>query len=133
VPQSDADCEADIGCTWGQGRCSRVDGKCALAKDADCARVFTENPKKQKVMSCAAHGLCTFEGGKCVLSDAGCRKSSMCREEGRCTERRGACVATSNEDCAQSQLCARNGACIAVEERCSFRCGQGPKARQCAQ
>jgi len=52
-----------------------------------------------------------------VRTDDDCRGSEACREEGRCSARGGACVA-SGEDCRKAPACAQQGWCTLIDGRC---------------
>jgi len=70
--------------------------------------------KEIKLNPCKTRGLCAVKAGACAASsDADCRQSELCTKEGRCTYRNENCIAGSDADCQQSERCKKTGACKA--------------------
>ena len=68
--------------------------------------------------NCKKYGRCTalYGYGSCqATSDADCRASNDCKEEGNCTAKDGRCQATSDADCRASETCQEYGRCTASE------------------
>ena len=71
-----------------------------------------------KTKECAAAGLCSLKGTRCVVgTDDDCRQSAACKDEGKCNRVDlgdfGTCVAISPKDCKSSNLCRTKGYCSA--------------------
>ena len=135
--RDDADCEHSTACTEG-GRCHFLpdldDDRCVAATDLDC----------RESEGCADRGACAVNrDGECRVESSGCQRSDACQDEGRCeyaiSERcvegevncdeacrmegactlvNGVCVATSDEDCADSHFCRYEGQCALNGDRC---------------
>jgi hypothetical protein len=85
------------------GKCVALDGECVAASDTDCL----------KSAGCATAARCSFNASTrtCVALPEDCLKSDQCRDEGRCFERDGRCVAASSADCKRSTNCKWAGHC----------------------
>jgi hypothetical protein len=68
--------------------------------DADC----------RKTEGCALHGRCTMARDGCVAKDD-YHETRACKQRGECTAAGEKCVATTNQDCAASEVCKRFGWC----------------------
>jgi hypothetical protein len=101
---SEEDCKASLACKE-HGACKHFEDECAES----CATT----------VACRKDGTCTLGPlGTCVAAtDAGCRASTVCLTEGRCTAKDGACVAT-DASCGARWECRWNGACSASSGRC---------------
>lgn len=102
VAQSpDEFCRSAAGCRE-KGLCSPGPGGCVAASDADCAQS----------KRCKDDGACGARSGKCTATETGCRQAPACQEKGECTPRDGSCYATTDEECAESEVCITEGRCF---------------------
>lgn len=69
---------------------------------------------------CAKRGLCiskahsrlmSTEAVQCYADDAACAASLLCKDNGKCAAKDGACAVVSESDCARSNGCRRLGHC----------------------
>jgi hypothetical protein len=100
---SDEGCRATEGCKR-LGACSADGSACGPRSPDECTASI----------ACKVSGKCALGGGPtrvCVVSAAGCRTSSWCREGGDCTPSDGECVVGSNTDCLGSVTCKEHGNC----------------------
>ena len=80
-----------------------------------CAKM--EGAKCAKSNDCGAGLLCSKLDWTCQTPDA-IQCSDVCKSNGWCTARRGACIATRDRDCAASWDCKRYGWCTARSGKC---------------
>lgn len=118
-PRTDADCA--------QGSEPRLEGRIhALPAIKECVRPMSEAASKatsdecRGEIDCWHEGLCGLKSGKCAPTDVGhCIASRACARWGRCSLRKGTCVAISRQDCDQGSrtkgLMPKAGACVSDE------------------
>lgn len=74
---------------------------------------------------CRERGYCTYveEKNTCLaVTDGDCRQSDICTQSGRCSTLGApsfACIQGTDQDCAQSDLCRDKGACVLVNGTCA--------------
>jgi hypothetical protein len=74
---------------------------------------------------CRARGYCTYveERNMCLaVSDADCRQSDVCKMYGACSSWGPPyvlCYPRTDQDCAQSDLCRDRGSCVLVNGECA--------------
>jgi hypothetical protein len=114
IVKTDDDCKRSEQCTQ-SGICSLIDGAlirdgagpmCVAKTAQDCASAEVCTKKKRcfaaigectdncaKSFLCAVLGQCTLQNGRCVATDASCRRATACRREKRCkASPEGTCV-----------------------------------------
>jgi TPR repeat protein len=88
--------------------------------------------------SCSSDASCAYhydreagEGGCVAKTNAHCRQSDLCKEQGKCTHSSGECVASQAADCEASSRCKERGECTAGGTSCVDACQntQGCNAR----
>jgi hypothetical protein len=67
-------------------------------------------------VACVTLALLAIAG--CEAPRQACRNGSDCRESGFCTRRGDECVAATDEDCANANVCTVQGKCRAHDGRC---------------
>jgi hypothetical protein len=96
-----------------EGRCTPKGDLCVAGSDEDCKR--GEVCRFLGKCKAAKEGVCVWG----AVSGAGCRAGAdPCVEWGLCTVSEGACVASSDKDCAASNHCTKYGRCKARDGRC---------------
>lgn len=78
-------------------------GEAAWSADPECFSI-----------GCEFNAQCTFDGQRCIIgSDADCRHSRPCTEQGRCARDSDVafCIVVSDADCARSDRCRDFGQC----------------------
>ncbi len=110
-----AACKAKVGEPCGAPADCR-DGLVCLEKQCLAAEAAADRCNTSD--QCKSHGDCTpFEGTCQAHSDADCKRSAWCAEQGWCTFRERPidnvrhCAAASAADCMQSEACKRSGRC----------------------
>ncbi len=133
-------CEGLPECTGG-GLCTLEDGACVATSDercqkADACRIVGKCHRVGKVCRATTAGDCERsemcrDAGLCVLRGCSCFPSSAlgcnvpqglaaripCKHYGRCSVEGPACIAASDSDCAQSEVCTF-GFCTAFHGTC---------------
>lgn len=75
--------------------------------------------KCKDLTQCTDDGLCTAKDAACVAtSDADCKASYGCKARGPCSAKNGVCVVGSDADCEQSEACAKQKYCVAQGNNC---------------
>ena len=108
LPKTADRCKAATACKR-YGKCSLVDGQCAVTSSSDC----------EQALVCKEWSYCLAKEGACVAqSEEGCRGSSLCQRKGHCTYLGDACIATTQEDCKKSTLCQELKKCVLNGSTC---------------
>ena len=131
----DIDCRGSKACE-DAGRCAAKGGRCFAppASTSTTAAAERRPPRATKPApagcpNCASHGRCvraatttaSYNAGDCIAtSTAQCRRSTVCKTDGRCSvgATTGACRAGSDADCGGSHVCRSFGFCHAKHGRC---------------
>ncbi len=144
VVNSDDDCRESVVCRQ-EKKCFAEDGKCVETRtqggncksscttDADCTgcsndRVLCDGTTCAQEtckdsQGCKDKGQCTREGTRCIAkTKEDC--NAICLKEGLCSvdTATGSCQAASNDDCAQSEACTKQGRCSAQKGECVVVC-----------
>ena len=110
------------------GRCQRLNNTCKAVTDADCAGPCAYEGRCRAIafIDTYAKGV-NFDAGWCTWPDQGasCAGTTVCREKGQCRYfrpfprdgRKLEWCAVSDESCAASELCKREGLCVADGNR----------------
>lgn len=111
VAGSDADCKASRNCRL-VGACTEKSGACIATTSEDCLN--SEVCKRENRCAVGYNGECT------KLTQAHCRISVECFDEGRCVfdASYDRCIVTNDYDCQQSQACLKEQRCAADRGRC---------------
>lgn len=94
----------------------KADGKCDVSGDGKrCIAAKAESCKASQ--GCEYYGRCSLKKGVCVAArDADCEVSLFCRSSPHaCMAFEGKCMVTPNPDCANRPLCVKEGKCVADE------------------
>lgn len=90
-----------------------------LAYEHECVAVDAAHCRRSS--ECRERGRCDHDraNSSCAkLTDASCRQLADCPDDGACTNRAGRCVQGSDADCRQSQWCRREGRCSLRDDAC---------------
>lgn len=108
---TDAGCRASDRCRR-HGECSVAEnGSCGVLADDDCKESVA---CKEEGLCIASHGACTR---RCPDGEVVCGRTSCeddCRDDGRCTLRFGTCVPSSDAECRASRACREEGRCYLI-------------------
>jgi hypothetical protein len=135
-----------------QGHCSGMGRWCVVGSDSDCTRseaCNVEGKCKADTGRCVVGGArvstdaaaagddagCTAPGARCpsIVSEADCRSSPQCLDNGLCKTENGRCIAASNADCRRSTACATQGLCTVEESRCVVGAADCRRTPECAE
>ena len=95
------------GCKKGEGAACFDRSECAEGL-ACVGEALQRCEKCEGLDLCKVNGQCTAKDGACVAaSDEECKKSHACKGLGPCTAKNGVCVVGSDADCKQSEACAK--------------------------
>ena len=132
VASSDQQCRTSLRC-YVDGQCAAMPtGWCGAVSSGDClassqcresdhcrldhggCSLSSVNGCKK---ACAAFGKCTPSGETCIAtSDRDCAASELCEFAGHCHLLHGECAAATTADCRRSDACTDRGLCVFVEE-----------------
>lgn len=107
-----------------RGYCERW-GQCAKRGEGPPSQtcVAVSDADCRRSSHCREFGRCVLaaSGGRCVATAASCRASHVCTAKGRCTLRDGGCVRGAADDCSATATCRASGACSydATQKRCA--------------
>ena len=103
-----------IGCRERESACA-LEGRCYGEKSGRCIAKFPADCKKSKV--CKNEGRCTAKDGKCIAATrADCQE--LCGRMGHCTPKDGRCIAETDDDCKDSKRCTMYDQCVAKNGQC---------------
>ena len=92
-------------------------GFCTRNKDMECGAATDADCKSST--DCKENGYCKHHQGRCIPgSDAECAKAEYCKPYGLCSFAKSACVASSDADCKKSNQCKTLGLCSAENGVC---------------
>lgn len=106
-----------------RGACTGKGDRCVATDPDDCLRS----------RACRDDGKCALVADRCEATESVCAKFAGCAALGRCGVKDGACAATSDAHCKNTENCKTDGLCSAVNGACTAQGDDCRSARACTE